>query len=255
MEQKMKILGSDWDGTFLHGGIDEKKLLAVKKWRDAGNKFGIVTGRAPDFRDRLIEYYPNFEYDFLATCNGGYIIDGGGYVLYKSSFESLDVPTLVGDLFSWGCIYAFIVANEQICAVTYPDARPKYIDPSRAFLLEDLPSVTDVYQVSVMLESAEEAEIIVGKLRESYGGILNPLRNSRCIDIVPCGVNKAEGLYRLTEIFGANPSDVIAVGDNINDVDMLREFRSFAMENGVEQIKGLVDGTVGDVTEILINEI
>ena len=251
----MKILGSEWDGTFLHGGINDEKLLAVKKWREAGNKFGIVTGRGPDFRDRLLEYYPKFEYDFLATCNGGYIIDGSGKVLYKSSFESLDVRALVDDLFSWGCIFAHIVADEYACAITAPDARPEYIDPSRAFMIENLPSVKDVYQVSVMLETAEEAEKIVGKLRESYEGQLNPLQNSRCIDIVPCGVNKAEGLYRLTEIFGAKPCDVIAVGDNINDIDMLREFRSFAMENGVEQIKGLVNGTVSNVTEILINEI
>ena len=251
----MKILGSDWDGTFTHGGVDDKKLLAVKKWREAGNKFGIVTGRGPDFRDRLIEYYPKFEYDFLATCNGGYVIDGSGRVLHKSSFESLDVRALVDDLFSWGCIFAHIVADEYACAITAPDARPEYIDPSRAFLLENLPNVKEVYQVSVMLETVEESGKVVEKLLESYNGKLNPLQNSRCIDIVPCGVNKAEGLYRLTEIFGVNSRDVIAVGDNINDVDMIREFRSFAMENGVEQIKGLADGIVSDVTEILINEI
>ena len=151
----MKILGSDWDGTFTHGGVDDKKLLAVKKWREAGNKFGIVTGRGPDFRDRLIEYYPKFEYDFLATCNGGYVIDGSGRVLHKSSFESLDVRALVDDLFSWGCIFAHIVADEYACAITAPDARPEYIDPSRAFLLENLPNVKVVSDAGTVADFAK----------------------------------------------------------------------------------------------------
>ena len=41
----MKILGSDLDGTFGHGGINEAKLAAVRDWRAAGNKFGIISGR------------------------------------------------------------------------------------------------------------------------------------------------------------------------------------------------------------------
>ena len=33
----MKIIASDYDGTLNHGGIDDKKREAIKKWRDAGN--------------------------------------------------------------------------------------------------------------------------------------------------------------------------------------------------------------------------
>ena len=47
---------------------------------------------------------------------------------------------------------------------------------------------------------------------------------------------------------------MIAVGDNINDEDMLREFRSYAMENGVDEMKSLADGIVADVTEIFERE-
>ena len=80
------------------------------------------------------------------------------------------------------------------------------------------------------------------------------MQNGRCIDIVPFGVNKAEGLYRVMEFFGCAYEDVIAVGDNINDADMLREFRSYAMESGVEEMKALADGVVRDVTEIFEKE-
>ena len=44
----MKIIGSDYDGTLNFGGIDEKKLSAIERWRDAGNIFSLVSGRGPD---------------------------------------------------------------------------------------------------------------------------------------------------------------------------------------------------------------
>ena len=42
---------------------------------------------------------------------------------------------------------------------------------------------------------------------------------SKCF---PCaGVGKAQGILRLVEALGADPGDVITVGDNINDSDMI----------------------------------
>lgn len=81
-------------------------------------------------------------------------------------------------------------------------------------------------------------------IRTLYGLWLNPLQNGKSIDIVSVGVNKAQGLYRVMEFFGASREDIIAVGDNINDIDMIREFHSYAMENGVEQLKMIAEGIV-----------
>ena len=54
---------------------------------------------------------------------------------------------------------------------------------------------------------------------------------------------------------GAKKEDVITVGDNINDADMIREFYSYAMENGVDAIKQLADKTTVSVTELIKNEL
>ena len=48
----MKIIASDYDGTFNHNGIDDNKRAAVAKWRLAGNLFGIISGRGyPSLKD------------------------------------------------------------------------------------------------------------------------------------------------------------------------------------------------------------
>ena len=68
-------------------------------------------------------------------------------------------------------------------------------------------------------------------------------------------MNKAQGIYRIMEFFDCAYEDVITVGDNINDIDMIREFRSYAMENGAEQVRNLANGTVSDITELLEREL
>ena len=51
----MKLIGSDYDGTLNHGGIDEAKLSAIRRWREAGNLFGVVSGRGPEFLAELTD--------------------------------------------------------------------------------------------------------------------------------------------------------------------------------------------------------
>jgi hydroxymethylpyrimidine pyrophosphatase-like HAD family hydrolase len=88
-----------------------------------------------------------------------------------------------------------------------------------------------------------------------YGHILNPLQNGTCIDIPHVTVNKTQGLLRVAEHFGVPCENVIAVGDNVNDTDMIRDFYSYAMERGVDSIKKLADATTETVAELIRNEL
>ena len=81
------------------------------------------------------------------------------------------------------------------------------------------------------------------------------MQNGLNIDIVRADVNKATGLYRLMELTGAEYDDVITVGDNVNDYDMIKEFRSYAMESGVQSIKDLADFVIPGVTELIEREL
>ena len=123
------------------------------------------------------------------------------------------------------------------------------------YTLQNMPDVVYFNQISTMLRDDEEAAVIVEKINSEYSGILNPLQNGRCIDIVPYGMDKAKGIYCLLELVGGEYSDVITVGDNINDKAMIAEFRSYAMENGVDIIKSLADYVISDITELIEREI
>ena len=232
----MKILGSDFDGTLNHGGIGPEKCAAIQQWRAQGNKFGIISGRGKDAQSAIQTAYPTLELDFFAACSGAMIADSDGQVIYEARCTEVSIPQLLADLASWGCRHANICST-QMWSVPLPAT--------------DLSEIGFFNQISTYIEPFEVTQHVVERIREAYGEWLNPLQNGCCIDIVPQGVNKAQGLYRLMEHYGCSYEDVIAVGDNINDTDMIREFRSYAMANGVDSIKELADCIVEDVTELI----
>ncbi|MBE6612457.1 MAG: hypothetical protein E7632_08190 [Ruminococcaceae bacterium] len=93
--------------------------------------------------------------------------------------------------------------------------RPSYVAAEKVCLFDELPKFDYFNQISVRRTTSAEAAETVACIREKYGEFLNPLQNGICIDIVPAGMNKAQGLYRLMEHYGAFEGYVIRWIDSI----------------------------------------
>lgn len=247
----MKILGSDFDGTLNYGGVDAAKCAAIGDWRGAGNLFGLVSGRGPAFLQSLKEQYPALEMDFLVAYNGAFIVDAEGKTLDTTVCDRVPAHELTAALHGWGC--PFVYVNGPDSYTVRRDGEPlREGECALSDLPRDLPWF---HQISVQLQTVAEAEAVTQRVKEAYGGRLNPLQNGICIDIVAHAVNKAEGLRKLAALYGGTDGDIIAVGDNLNDLDMLRAFRSYAMENGVEEVKRVAGQTVDSVTALIRREL
>lgn len=245
----MKIIASDYDGTLNHGGIDDKKRNAIKEWREKGNKFGIVSGRVVD---DLLKIYKKDELDldFLLACNGAIILTTDGKILKEDRIDGDILKQLLDFLFSLGADRTTIQSDRSyIIDENDNDRLPD------EFTRKTLPNLKYFIQVSTILEDDEEAEEVTNAVREKFGDKLNPLQNGRCIDIVSSRINKAKGLYDYLELVGGKYEDMITVGDNINDTHMIKEFRSYAMANGVQSIKDIADYEIESVTELIEREI
>ncbi len=244
----MKIIASDYDGTLNHGGIDDKKRNAIKEWREKGNKFGIVSGRVVD---DLLKIYKKDELDldFLLACNGAVILTTDGKILKEDRIDGDILKPLLDFLFFLGADWATIQSDKNyIIDENDNDRLPD------EFTRKTLPNLKYFIQVSTILEDDEEAEEVTNAVREKFGNKLNPLQNGRCIDIVSSRINKAKGLYDYLELVGGKYEDMITVGDNINDTHMIKEFRSYAMANGVQSIKDIADYVTEGITELIEKE-
>ena len=245
----MKIIASDYDGTLNHKGIDEKKRTAIKKWREKGNKFGIVSGR---MADDLLKIYKKdeLELDFLLACNGAVILTTDGKILKEDKIEASILKPLLDFLFSCGVTWAAIQSGRSYVIDEDDNERFDY-----EFTRETLPELTYFSQVSTIFPDNEKAQEVTNAIKEKFGDVLNPLQNGRCIDIVSATMNKAQGLYDYLELVGGKYEDMITVGDNINDTHMIKEFCSYAMANGVQSIKDIADYEIESVVELIEKEI
>lgn len=69
---------------------------------------------------------------------------------------------------------------------------------------------------------------------------------SAWLDIAPQGVDKAHGLQRVIDPLGLSPTDVLAIGDGRNDIEMLQwAGRGVAMGNAPDDVKAVADHVTG----------
>ena len=244
----MKIIASDYDGTLNHGGIDDIKRNAIKRWRKAGNLFGLVSGRrASDLIE--LRRKNDFECDFLLASNGAVILNPEGEILAESRCDGKLAKPLLEFIMSIGCYWASVHTDFR-CIIDERDDE-RFEDE---FTFETVPEIHWFNQISTILSDDKEAAKVTEEIKNKFGEYLNPLQNGRCIDIVSADMNKAQGLYNLLKIVGADYNDMITVGDNINDTHMIAEFRSYAMENAVQSIKDIADYITPGVTELIEKE-
>ncbi len=245
----MKLIGSDYDGTLNHGGIDEEKLSAIRRWRAAGHIFGVVSGRGPDFIAELQEKLGD-NFDFYASCNGGVAVDALGNPLFDYRCEGVDARAFVADLLAWGAPFAYVNYDDVCIRVGNADT----IDEIE-YLVEDMPDLPYFHKMAVFLPGPDEAGALVERVREKYGDKVNPLQNWWCVDIAPYDVDKAAGLRRLAARFGVAEADIIAVGDNLNDAAMVSAFRGYAMAQGSEDLKAVAAFVTESVTDLIVKEL
>ncbi|MCL2099757.1 MAG: Cof-type HAD-IIB family hydrolase [Oscillospiraceae bacterium] len=248
----MKIIASDYDGTLRRGSeIDPKDRAAVKKWREAGNLFGIVTGRDAPFIKNFINE-DKLDIDFLIIYNGVNIYE------FKNDNEPQLVKQLTGKterLYEMLPLivkkpgdYADFVTPDAIYRVSYNDEPLKEESWVRG---EALKTVKEFIQIYSLYKTETEALETAAELGGKFGGEISPLVNGSWLNAAPAGVNKASGVYEYAKLKSAAKENIFTVGDSYNDLDMIREFNGFTLNNGAAALKETARAVFGGVYEMV----
>lgn len=76
---------------------------------------------------------------------------------------------------------------------------------------------------ALLIGEPDTVEDMIADISEAMGGRLNFIRSSRSyVEVLAPGVSKGEGLKLLADKLGIDSSEVMACGDNMNDMARLR---------------------------------
>jgi len=238
------LLVSDMDGTLISSDhtISEANIKALKYFTENGGIFTVASGRMIDAVNVFYSYIP---------VNAPVIVHNGAKIYdFKASETLFDVsieedrksaPKKVSDLMPELGIE--IYADEAVyvyknCPYTKRFEGKKY---TVHYSVSD-----DVFEKSWTKVLYIGDSDLLDKYEKIYTDTIDSGYTVRSganfLDMVSGEASKGKALKKLSEILGIDRAKVIAIGDNMNDVDMI-EFAGvgFAVDNASQELKKKAD--------------
>jgi Cof subfamily protein (haloacid dehalogenase superfamily) len=256
-----QMVAIDLDGTLLRqdGTMGERTQRALQAAVKRGIKVVICTGRR--FRNTL-PILAELQLAVPVIVHGGLLIkDAGTYETLHHNYLPQDfsitalkflkshgaTPIVYVDLFSQGIdIY---LDNER-------DGHPfhlKYLERNRAncHFVGDVTRVFCPQTIHIgALADRPSLEHLNVRLEREFGSsvrhhVMNNTNNEGAfLEIMSPGNSKWHALSRLIEMAGLTAQDVICIGDEVNDLEMIRHAGlGVAMGNAIPAVKAVADYT------------
>lgn len=273
----VQIIASDMDGTLLNDKmvISKRNAAAVKEAQKQGVHFIVSTGRAYDEVNPLIT-----EAGFncpMITLNGAFVLDEEGKEISAAPIPDSIAKKIMLTLKKNG-LYFEVITAKGVCS----DNKAKRIENFAELLASISPDTP--YKLAVTLASArmelmninyvdnymdlvDDPKTVIGKIvvfspegQKVLGPIKDELSKNDNLVITSSGpgnieinhVNAQKGvaLQAYADSLNIPMDNVMAIGDNNNDVSMLKAAGiSYAMGNGSDEVKMLAKYVTAPNTE------
>ncbi|MDR0923543.1 MAG: Cof-type HAD-IIB family hydrolase [Hungatella sp.] len=237
----IKLIASDIDGTLVPDGGNElnpELYDVILKLRAKGIQFAAASGRQWLSIESIFE--PIKEKVFYLSDNGAYV-GLHGRRLYINPIERKTVMDMVQDVRNMEGLDVLISGPDVIYTETDNQEFLDWMVNGYRFHVKQVEDLTRVesefIKVSVYRKTNVEAH--TRTLREKYGDRLKmTLAGDMWLDCMRSGINKGEAVKLLQESLGIKPEETMAFGDQLNDIEMLKQaYYSFAVGNAREEVK------------------
>ena len=237
-----KLIAIDIDGTLLPSNgtvISARNCRALREAEAAGIQIVIATGRRQAYAAPLIEPTGLMPTTVMITSNGTVTRTLGGEQIDRFLLPVETARELCPVLRQFGGTTVFTFDREgpgELVVESLQQVRGRiaaWIDANRRWIAEVSPlerafdsgeapvqgmvcgSVSGMRNAEEWLEASEMGAKIELH-RTEY-----PLRDLAILDILPPGCSKGVALRRLAESQGIAREEIMAIGDNFNDLEML----------------------------------
>ncbi|MGY3765779.1 Cof-type HAD-IIB family hydrolase [Vagococcus vulneris] len=261
----IKLIASDMDGTLLSSNlsISEGNKQAILAAQEQGIEFMVATGRdhteaRPSLEEAGIKCG-------MITGNGAQAFDKEGNLLFTVGL-TFDIVQEVITILKKNNLYFELMTTDGV----YADSREARLENIASLVAENIPHIT--FKMAIAMASAHLETLKVTYV-ESYdellkrsdvevlkiitfsdkgqvklGPVAEELHHNKNIYVTSSFSNNLEVNHRdarkgyavkhVADMLGILMDDVLAIGDNYNDLSMLEEAGvSFAMGNGEQIVK------------------
>lgn len=233
----MRILASDYDGTFrINEKVSDFDKQMVSLWRKQGNLFGMVTGRSVESIQKE-QNVNQFECDFFICNNGGVVYDREMNLL-KMELIDFGVANVILDYVRTLPIVSYVINNGYHRSKTVLNEKLvdyKYGSLNEFMKEDELLKGGKIAQIVLSVEDESLSHEICNYINQTFSDNVVSYVNVNCVDIVPVGVSKENGLAYLQKHYGWE--QIYTIGDSYNDIGMLEKYDGFTVEHAPDDIK------------------
>jgi Cof subfamily protein (haloacid dehalogenase superfamily) len=238
ISSSIRLLALDIDGTLLNSQfqISDANLSALQRARAAGIEVVLVTGRRHDFAMPIAQQL-RFEDLWLISSNGAITRSLAGETFYRDLLPAELCRALCGAMIEFrgntvltfdkkakgsivlehmneleNSIRRWLEKNLEYIDFVIPIEDSLVTDPVQAMFCGPIARMHDALAALQNCHLSERITV----LRTEY-----PVRDLSIVDILNQGCSKGHALERWAAFRGLSRDQVMAVGDNYNDIEML----------------------------------
>ena len=239
----MKVAASDYDGTLLRGGkIDEETKAGIARWRAAGHKFGVISGRDYGMLAPQLEEY-GVEFDYTVCNNGGIIRGADASVRFQAEIDPRALTAIAEESSAQRSFhFAFSAADvTYLChhsEGSWIEREAKDWDFPIVYIEEsEIGGLTGIQQFSLGFHEPALSDECAAVLNAKLGDKIHAFPNACSLDITPAGISKDQGIRTLLSVMGWDGAEVYAIGDETNDLPMLKAFDGYSLTTARKEIQ------------------
>lgn len=255
MNQKIKMIGLDLDGTLLN---ERKEILpytrqVLRKAVERGIIVLVATGRPFAGIPEELRVWSGMRY--AVTANGARVIDGKEKKVLiekllpieraKKALEIFRKYDTLQEVYFNGQGYADEDKLKNISHYHHDSNMWEYVLSSRK-AVPDIMALAgqtnrDAEKVQAMFADREELQAAWRELEKQDNMVLVSSLGYN-IEVNASGVNKGATLVELGNMLGIGPEEIMACGDRDNDIEMLKAAGlGVAMGNAEDEVKAAAD--------------
>ncbi|MDD9149057.1 MULTISPECIES: Cof-type HAD-IIB family hydrolase [unclassified Sporolactobacillus] len=225
----IKMVVTDIDGTFLNDQHDyeiERFNRQLEKMSAFGIHFVVASGNG--YTHLLDVFDRKSDVTTFISENGALIVDNGRAIVEKT-IPDQTIKLLLKKVLSDPHLTKSSVHLSGRDG-TYVQKEDPFIDNEKVqYFLKNVQAVPDlaavhdsIYKVNLDCQD-EDVSDKVEYINRLFDHQLHATQSGwGSIDIIPGGVNKAWALQRLEDYWKITPDEIVAFGDNFNDLEMLQ---------------------------------